>query len=238
MQNMQTKQNQTRVSFTRISGNAKTGPIPVSMTESSSCPDSCPLLNAGCYARFGMVGMHWRKLDKGITGMDWQAFTQQVKELPRGTLWRHNAAGDLPQIKGHIKAGEFTQLVNANKGKQGFTYTHHTPELDDNASLIKHANEEGFTVNLSANSAEHADSLASLNIGPVVTLLPEEAPKLSYTPAGRAIVKCPATYIDSMTCAACALCANSSRKSIVGFPVHGTGKRKAEQTIKLYRKGE
>ena len=234
---MQTKQ--TRVTFTRISGNAKTGPIPVSMTESSSCPNSCPLKDSGCYARFGMVGMHWRKLDKGITGMAWEAFTQQVKALPKGTLWRHNAAGDLPMDNnGGINKPEFLALVSANKGKQGFTYTHHSEKLGDNASLIKQANEEGFTVNLSANNAEHADELASLNIGPVVTLLPEDAPKRSYTPQGRAIVKCPATYIDSMTCAACALCANSSRKSIVGFPVHGTGKRKAEQTIKLYRKGE
>ena len=44
------------------------------------------------------------------------------------------------------------------------------------------------------------------------------------TPAGRAVVICPATQRDDVSCATCQLC-QRQRAAIVGFPAHGTRKR-------------
>jgi hypothetical protein len=227
-----------RASFTRVSANVKTGPIPVTMTDKTTCPNVCPLKGSGCYAESGNVNIHWQRLGnpyKGnpAYGLTWGELCDKIKALPKGQLWRHNVAGDLPSLDAvNIDPHALALLVNASKGKQGFTYTHHDPHIGINKSLIQAANNAGFTVNLSANNLEHADQLKALNIGPVVCILPIDADKVTQTPAGNTVVICPAVQSDSVTCASCGICAKPDRRVIIGFPAHGTSKRKAESVFK------
>lgn len=210
-----------QVHLTLKSANAKTGPIPVSTTERDSCPTDCAM-RAGCYAASGPLALHWAAVSAGTRGTSWGQFVQAIAALPEGQLWRHNQAGDLPQTGGTIDAVKLGQLVAANQGKRGFTYTHHR----DRASLawVKHANEWGFTVNLSANDLHDADALADTGAGPVVVVLPSTQTQNTETPAGRKVVVCPATQRDDVSCATCQLC-QRQRSTIVGFPAHGTKKR-------------
>jgi hypothetical protein len=215
------------VQLTMKSKNEKTGPIPVSTTGAQSCPNSCSLKGSGCYAEAGPLGMHWRKVTGGERGTDWGTFCKTVAGFPEGQFWRHNQAGDLPGNGDTIDADMLMQLINANKGRKGFTYTHYDPALGLNSALIKLANEEGFTVNLSAESLHEADKLAALNIAPVATMLEEGAAKVTHTPQGRKVITCPATYRDDVSCATCQLCQHGDSRAIIGFPVHGASKRKA-----------
>ena len=210
-----------QVHLTLKSANVKTGPIPVSTTERASCPDDCNM-KAECYAASGPLALHWAAVSAGARGTDWPTFTQTIGQLPAGQLWRHNQAGDLPQTGGTIDAVKLGQLVAANTGKRGFTYSHHR----DAASIawIRHANAWGFTVNLSANDLQDADMLADHAAGPVVVVLPSTTTANTTTPAGRAVVICPATQRDDVSCATCQLC-QRQRAVIVGFPAHGTRKR-------------
>jgi hypothetical protein len=217
------------VAFTMKSANVKTGPIPTSVTSANSCPTSCPFMGSGCYAESGPLAIHWAKTSTGERGMSWVDFCGTVEALPVGQLWRHNVAGDLPGHNENIDAAMLGELVHANIGKRGFTYTHKTNN-PANYQWIKAANEWGFTVNLSANNLEHADQLAALEIGPVVTVLPIDAPRTTTTPAGRTVVTCPATYRDDIACNTCQLC-QRQRETIVGFPVHGTSKAKAQKVF-------
>lgn len=221
----------TQAHLTLSSSNMKTGPIPVSITEEKSCPASCPLKSKGCYAKVGPLLIHWRQVSEHIRGIPWGEFYKAVSRLPRNQFWRHNQAGDLPGHGQNINAIEFAQLVKANQGKRGFTYTHKHTRNDgsihaENVAQIKAANEKGFTVNLSANSLAHADKLADLNAGPVVTILPRDCKENTVTPAGRKVVICPATYREYTTCATCQLC-QKQRGAIVGFPAHGTSAKTA-----------
>lgn len=210
-----------QVHLTLKSANVKTGPIPVSTTERDSCPTDCAM-RAGCYAASGPLALHWAAVSAGTRGTSWGQFVQAIAALPEGQLWRHNQAGDLPQTGGTIDAVKLGQLVAANQGRRGFTYTHHR----DRASLawVKHANEWGFTVNLSANDLSDADALADTGAGPVVVVLPSTQTQNTETPAGRKVVVCPATQRDDISCATCQLC-QRQRSTIVGFPAHGTRKR-------------
>ena len=214
--------------FTPKSRNAKTGPIPVTTTSASTCPPSCPLSAKGCYASGGPLAIHWRKVTEGKAGGSLEALCDSIAALPEGTLWRHNQAGDLPGEGDIIHKAGMLALVQANEGKRGFTYTHKPPHAY-NADLIRFANQKGFTVNLSANTLAHADTLAALDIGPVVVVLdaPEGQRADTETPQGRKVVTCPATYRDDVTCASCKLCAVRDRAVIVGFPAHGAAKRAA-----------
>lgn len=221
---------QSKVALTLKSANVKTGPIPVSITGADSCPPSCPFSGGGCYAKGGPLAIHWRKVTEGDRGMPWADFCDSIDALPNGQLWRHNAAGDLLGAGESIDPVALGQLVKANQGKRGFTYTHKTND-PANFHWIKAANAWGFTVNMSANDLEHADNLADIGAGPVVTVLPIDAPPKQLTPKGRTVVTCPATYKNDVSCATCKLCAVSDRTTIVGFPAHGNAKAKVQKVF-------
>ena len=216
-----------RVAFTAKSKNNKTGEIPVTISSSRTCPDACPLKDAGCYADIGPLMIHWRRVDKG-EGISWDQLCKNIAALPEGTVWRHNQAGDLPGDSNTIDRAALRELVSANRGRRGFTYTHKSLTVK-NQSAIKSANQRGFTINLSANNLAHADELAAKAIAPVVVLLPAEAKSNTETPAGRKVVVCPATQRDDITCKSCRLCAIHNRDVIVGFPAHGVRKRQASE---------
>jgi hypothetical protein len=216
------------VHLTLKSANAKTGPIPVSTTSALSCSDTCPFKENGCYAESGPLALHWRAVTAGDRGLTWPEFCDEISRLPDGQLWRHNQAGDLPGLGDYINPAAMQLLIDANKGRRGFTYTH-KPATAENLELIRAANAAGFTVNLSANNLAHADALAETGAGPVVTVLPTNAPAKTTTPAGRPVITCPAQTRDDVSCADCQLCARADRPTIIGFLAHGTGAKKAEK---------
>lgn len=214
--------------LTRISNNQKTGKIPVSTTSADTCPDSCPLKSAGCYAKSGKLSMHWNAVTANKRGVDFETFIESIRRLPRGQLWRHNQAGDLPGLNETIDKVALERLVQANRGKRGFTYTH-KPMTPENMAAIKVANANGFTINLSANSLSHADQLKALNVAPIAAIITSDSPKTFRTSGGNKVVTCPAQTSERVTCEKCKLCSLSSREYIIGFLPHGTGKKHAEK---------
>jgi len=214
--------------ITPKSKNAKVGKIPVTTSTATTCPTACPFKDNGCYAESGPLKLHWLKVTKGERGDDWSTFLDKIKELPDGSKWRHNQAGDLPGDTQNLDDVKCVDLAKANEGKRGFTYTHYDV-LDNfqNAITVNIMNHLGFTVNVSANNLDHADKLCDLDIAPVATVLPIEQTTNTVTPKGRKVVVCPATYKDDVSCADCMLCEKRDRKVIVGFPAHGTSKKKA-----------
>lgn len=219
-------------SLTKISGNTKTGPMPVTTSHRGTCPDACPLKKNGCYAEDHYTWLHWDKVTSGDRGTDWKGFLADIKALPKRVLFRHNVAGDLRGTNNHIDTQALKELTQANKGKRGFTYTHYPLDNPINITAVKQANANGFTVNGSANTLAQADSYKALGI-PTVVILPEDASKVSYTPDNNKVVVCPAQTSKKVTCSSCGLCQVAKRDYIIGFRVHGKGKKKAKIAIGL-----
>lgn len=216
------------------STNGKTGPMPVSSSDASTCPLTCPLRGRECYAAFGPIAWQWAKL-KG----DWRSFIAKVFQLPQGSLWRHNEKGDLAGAGNRIDRAKLRELVRANQGKRGFTYTH-KPMLGgqaarsvvvQNRAAVKEANAGGFTINLSADNLRQADQLARLGIAPVVAIVPMDQKENCLTPEGRRVVICPHPK-TGRKCMDCSLCQWSNRKVIIGLPAHGTLKRQLSKRTK------
>lgn len=243
----------TYVHLTMVSDNAKTGPIPVSTTSATTCPGSCPLNTFGleqpdrehrravlkaqgllpCYAAKGPLALHWGAVTRGERGMGWDAFCSAVAALPEGQLWRHNQAGDLPGQGETIDGARLQALSRANRGRRGFTFTHKPVGVHGvglvNLFAISRAVADGFAINLSANSLDHADRLsyvANMVLGPqaqprVVTLLPKGHPPKSTTPAGRKVLACLEQTGKARNCKECGLCQSMDpRRPIIGFYVH------------------
>lgn len=215
-----------RVFFIRESGNRKTGPIPVSMTSPGSCPPSCAYLGAGCYAERHILGMHWRRLERG-EGRTWLAFCDLVRALPKGQLWRHNEAGDLPGIGETLSESEIVEFAGAAKFTRGFTYTHKLGISFDDAAraqhfaLLRYLNTSGVTVNLSVDDFSKLDEYAAYGL-PMTTVIASDAPRVSHTKGGRKVIACPAQANEGTTCASCGICqSNRPDRAVVGFLAHG-----------------
>ena len=240
------------VALTKKSRNIKTGPIPVSTSGKETCPNSCPLKDAGCYADGGPMAIFWQKVTEKKAGLAYDTFLTDVTALPDDQLWRHNQEGDLqadPMNGADINLGALCDLTKANTGKRGFTYTHFdTLNNTSNREAIELANKQGFTDNVSGNDFDQADKLAESKAGPVVSIAPiaygrksekkiwteslaEYKTRLqdlpSHTKAGQKISPCPATYLDT-NCLDCGLCQKQNRKVLVVFPAHGLRKKKAD----------
>ena len=219
--------------FTRVSSNAKTGPIPVTTTQSKSCPTTCPLYK-GCYAKGGPLAIHWKRLDSN--GIELKELCKNIMQLPKDQLWRHNQAGDLPGEDTRINHNDLKQIVEANKGRKGFTYTHKPVEdhkyAKANIESIKYANDNGFTINLSANNLSQVDRYLELDAGPVVVVLDENSPKNVTTPKGNKVVICPAQLNNNSTCANCKLCQKKDRFFVIGFKAHGNSRKKVSEIVK------
>jgi hypothetical protein len=241
-----------KVQFIAVSQNAKTGLIPVTIIERSSCWPGCALYENGCYTEAGALALHWDRVSRGLAGGSWSEFCAKIASLRPGRLWRYAQAGDLPGYGAKIDGALLQELVAANTGKNAIAFTHKPVLGDDpvaveNRRLIAAAVKAGFTVNLSANNAAHADRMAELGIAPVVTVLARAYARKAvrhrfkrrrdewaetigewrdrtaslprHTPAGRRIAICPATYSDA-TCKTCGACAHV-RDAVIGFPAHG-----------------
>lgn len=210
----------TAYHFVPVSSNRKTGPIPVTYSQRETCPPSCPHYRADCYAEDFYTRMVWDKVP--ARGGDLATLCASIAALPPGQLWRHNVAGDLPGQGEDVDAAALGEIVRANLGRRGFTYTHKKSLAA--IEWAQHATAWGFTVNLSADDAGEADTLADAGL-PLTCIVPMDTPERSETPAGRPIVVCPAQTRDDITCATCGLCQRADRRVIVGFRAHGTRAR-------------
>lgn len=213
-----------KIHFIRESSNRKTGPIPVTYSERDTCPESCPHYRADCYAEDYYTAMNWNKVP--ARGDNLSDLCEKIAALPEGQLWRHNVAGDLPGRGETVDAAALGEIVRANIGKRGFTYTH--KKSAEAVIWARHATNWGFTVNLSADDAGEADALAAHGL-PLVCIVPMDTPEKTTTPGGLPIVVCPAQTRDDKTCADCGLCARADRAVIVGFRAHGTRAKIADQ---------
>tara|TARA_R100000654_G_scaffold8022_1_gene19127 strand:- start:1383 stop:2069 length:687 start_codon:yes stop_codon:yes gene_type:complete len=212
--------------FIPKSANAKIGPMPASNSARATCPPSCPLIGkGGCYADAGFhTRLNWDKLDAGERGTPWPQFVDKIAALKPDTVWRHNVSGDLPpSAPDEIDSDKLKDLIAANDGRRGFTYTHY-PMNAQNARKVRSANRRGFTINASANNEAQAVGYAKRNL-PTVAIISDEKRGndwRAFDRGGVKFVRCPAEYREGVNCLSCKLCTHAKRKTVVGFTVHGS----------------
>lgn len=200
----------------KMLGNSKTA-IPTTRSARSTCPAFCPLLGNGCYAENFPMVMQWEKLTVG--GMSYADLLDEISRLKRGTLWRHNDAGDLIGSGNRINLTALVALVDANRGRRGFTYTHW--DWRENREVIKWSNLLGFTINVSTES--HADAKDANLLGLPVALVADQVEAVEDREGIRYVV-CPA-QTKGWTCKDCGLCAVADREYVIVFRPHGTKKK-------------
>lgn len=220
-----------QVALTAVSSNAKTGPIPTSTSDRATCQTTCPFYDKGCYAKSGPQAIHWRKVSNAERGVTYDQFVEQVRKIQRGQLWRHNVSGDLQHNDGNIDYLKLRKLIDANKGRKGFTYSHHVLN-EHNVICLQNSNGMGFTVNASCESVDDADRVMTEHQIPAVAVIPStESRRFFNTSSGRKVIVCPATIHENVTCSTCGLCQKADREFVIAFPAHGVAKKTVNEIV-------
>jgi hypothetical protein len=175
--------------------------------------------------------LHWLKVTNGERGDAFPVFLSKLQQLPTGSAFRHNQAGDLPHNKGKISETFIRKMTKAVSHLKAYTYTHHALTLGDNISLIRYANRNGFRINVSCETEAQVDAAIAADLPAVVVVNSEESRTQWRTQAGNVVLVCPAQRSDTTTCADCMLCHKRGKRVAIGFLAHGNGKRKAEASL-------
>lgn len=213
--------------LSRVSGNSKTGPIPVSTSPRSTCPPGCPFLGQGCYGDGGPIAIHWAEVSAGRRGVPWPDFLRLIRSLPAGQLWRMNQAGDLQDPDTVAGRAALRQLVTANRGRRGFTFSHH-PLTRLVVRAFRDATARGFTVNASTETVAAADAAVAAGLFAVTVVPSTDQRRFWFSPAGNRVVTCPAQLHAGVTCSTCQICHDRPASVIVAFRAHGASRRRVD----------
>ena len=132
--------------FTRVSATGKVGPLPVVTASKDTCPDTCPLKGAGCYAEHGPLALVWNRVSLSLDQL-----CAHIRTLPRNQMWRYGQAGDLPTTP-----KDLDKIIKANASRPVICYTHHR-----NLEMVRQTATKGFHINVSADTLEEADEFAN-----------------------------------------------------------------------------
>ena len=227
-----------KYTFQDISKAGKLGLIAASYGHPSTCPDSCPMKNSGCFAESGLnTRGAWRRT-LSPNALSLEQLEYRIKALPRGHKYRYAVAGDLPGEGDNIDANALASLADATRKLVAWTYTHKPLMHGDNLAAVHDAIGRGFAINVSCETFDQVDNaiglgLPAVMVGDIAWTNPRNAPK--QTQNGTRLVVCPASVDgSSITCATCGgskgpICARSEREFAVIFPAHGVHAKQAQQ---------
>lgn len=217
------RNNNVKIRFVGMSKNSKTGMISQTYTTCNTCPTRCPFAKNGCYAKQGHVRFVWDKTDNvGVAPKD---LKKVIDSTPHTNIVRHNVAGDIAKEgTSDIDVKLVNELIKAYSGLKAYTYTH-CAVTEKNLTIAKKAIEKGFVINFSTENLTLAKKAHEAGVPVVIACNTIHANTVRKD--GLTIQRCPATLDKGITCATCGKCWNKKRKSVIAFPVHGAGKKKA-----------
>lgn len=111
------------------SQNAKTGAVAATYAAQQSCPSSCTLRGAGCYAEKGNVGIHTRRINgnaEGKTALDVaRAEAAAIDSLKTTRDLRLHVVGDCPTAEtAEIVSAACERYVERSPTSRVWSYTH------------------------------------------------------------------------------------------------------------------
>jgi hypothetical protein len=210
----------TKTHVTIRSSNRKTGPIATTTREQTSCPTTCPLFSAGCYARGRIFSIATR-----LGSEDHSKILELITEIPQGGGLRLNVSGDFVLKDGSPDVDYIAacnRVATARPDVKIIAYTHAwrtlTPDL--------------FTFGVNASCESETDVREARAAGWGTVTINAESDKI----AGTRVVRCPAETRDDVSCATCMLCAKTPKiNTTVTFTAHGSGKAKATAAVAAAR---
>lgn len=227
-----------------LSDNNKTGPVACTYAAQGSCPVTCPLIGAGCYAEEGPVGIITRRLNAAGVGMTPDEIAEveaaAIDRLPSLTDMRLHVVGDCrTNTAAATVAAAATRYADrfvhkAHGAPQGvWTYTHAWRTVD-RASW--------GAVSVLASCETPFDVDQALARGYAAALVVPEFPngdrawRVDTLGGSFAVVPCP-YQTKGVQCVKCRLCMADDRlrsgRVAVGFAAHGARANTVKRALEV-----
>lgn len=194
----------------------------------ATCSSTCPLLNNGCYAQGGNVGMNVRRLEREMSGLGGDV----IAILEAGEI--RDAAErvkDSRPLRLHVSGDAITEfrarmLADAARSWKGrvWSYTHAWRDV---------SRESWGGVSILASCERLEDAKKAMKAGYAAALVtgPHPANGRAYERDGVKIIPCPAQTRKDVKCTTCRLCFDDqallARNAVIAFETHGAGKKRA-----------
>jgi hypothetical protein len=198
-----------------LSRDKKIGAASATYAAQQSCPQSCPLLNKGCYAQKGRVGIHTARLNKNAAVVESTAAeiatveAGKIRDLakihdPRNL--RLHIVGDCPSRRAARTVARAARHFARSTGKVVWTYTHAW-------KTVPRRDWTGVEVLASVSNVEEAEQARAQGYAPAIIIVTFPNGSKAFQPEGSSIkfIPCPEQTGKSRNCQTCGLCFNTAR---------------------------
>lgn len=195
-----------------------------------TCPNTCALLNKGCYAQHGNTAIHQRDsysendgavFRQAVLNKDWIVPGSKVRLHVSGDIMKNGTKDGATEIDwDYLNAMIETAIARPDVHFYGYTHAwkmfERCPDFPEN-----------FVLNASCDTAEDVELARSLGWD-TTTVVPATLEGKRYGD----MVVCP-NQTTGLTCDKCKLCFKANRKLTVAFKAHGSGKNKVSARVEL-----
>jgi hypothetical protein len=218
------------------STNAKIGVTHATYASQASCPTSCPLRNAGCYAEQGLVGIHTKRLNAAAI----DATPLDVARDEADAIRTLSGTRDLRlHVVGDCTTDETASLVataaleTVKPGNRTWSYTHGWRDVD-------RASWGEVSVLASTETFEQATEALDRGWAPAIVVGEHEDDKM-YRKEGLKVLPC-VNQTRGISCADCRLCFDAERLHgkgmVIAFAAHGSRKSRVLSVLDEVRETE
>lgn len=225
---------QQAVSAVNISKNEKVGIAHATYVSQKSCPTTCPLLNAGCYAEHGNIAFHLRRMNKAAEALGALELARLEADAIEAKL---SGSLDLRiHVVGDCTTNEAASIVSQaalsklRSSKKPWSYSHAWRSVDRSA---------WGDVSVLASCETPAQVVEAQDRGWATAMIVDkfQGDKL-YTDGQLKVLPCP-NQTREVKCVDCRLCLGDTRlrdKGItIGFAAHGSRFKKVQALVQLAR---
>lgn len=215
-----------------VSQNRKLGAVSATYASQSTCPASCPLRNAGCYAEAGRMGLHTRRLnDSDITKPEAvaQVEADAIDRLTGRFPLRLHVVGDSPNAECARIVSDAAGRHTAKHGQPVWTYTH----------ALDVPREAWGSVSVLRSCERVADVVKALEEGfGAAMVVPEFKQDTAYEIAeGLTGIPCPEMTGKADSCLSCGLCMKADKlragRKVILFAAHGSRTKTVQNNLRV-----
>ncbi len=225
--------------FVRESANAKLGQrISATYLSQSSCPQTCPFLDNGCYAELGNTGIHTKRLNQSPATSPVALATAEAQAIRRGI-----AGPELPPdqaLRLHV-VGDATTPAAVRVLTGALAHWLHGPIWTYTHAWRSVARRFWQNISTLASCEDLSGAVAAMKRGyaAAMVVVAHRGPK-AYTIQTRTygtvrVIPCPNQTLGK-TCRECKLCWRDTwlhqTSTIIAFAAHGTQKSKILNVLK------
>jgi hypothetical protein len=206
------------------SGNKKIGPSSATYVAQSSCPTTCPLLGAGCYAESGRMALHTRRLAESSASVDELAREEAdaIDTLSGRLPLRIHVVGDSTTSSAARRVAASVRRYVKRHGSSAWGYTHAWRDVPASAW-------RGVSMLASCESRADVDAAHARGYRAAIVVDEHRSDK-RHDRDGVDVIPCP-EQTRGARCIDCRLCWDPPAGAVIAFAAHGARAKTVRATV-------